>query len=130
MPRPPLEPVLPFLRACIPWLLAALLLAIAVQIALASTGLLSRPSFLEPHRQLAAWVTGFAVLVAAVALLARDRTVAVGSGALVLLLLAEGPLIRLVGLVRSLHAIVAMVAFAIAVLLLRERLPLRRRTPP
>jgi hypothetical protein len=127
MTRTPLETAL---RASIPWLLAALLLAIATQIAFATTGLLSRPAFLGPHRSMAPWLTGLAGLATAVALLARDGRVAIGCGAILALLLAEGPLIRAVGLVRSLHAVAALAAFAIALLLLRARLPRRREAAP
>lgn len=120
----------PVLRASIPWLLALMLLGIMVQISLATTGLLSRPSFLEPHRMLGPWLAGLAVLVAALALATRDRTVAVGSGALLVLFLLQGPLIRSVGFVRSLHAVSALLAFGLCLLLLRERVPVRRNPPP
>lgn len=123
MPRTPLEPAL---RASIPWLLAILLLAIAAQIALAGAGLLSYPEFLQRHRELAPWLTGLTVATLAVAVAARDRPVALGCAALLALDLAQGPLIRSLGFLRALHAIVALAAFAIALLLLRERLPLRR----
>src|SRR5688572_23876836 len=119
-------PLRPFLSACIPWLLALLLVGITVQVGLATAALLDSPSLLEQHRALAPWLVGIAAVAVAVALVSKDLPVAIGCGAVLLLLLVQGPLIRSLGIVRSLHAWGALLAFAVCLLLLRERLPLRK----
>src|SRR5688500_14101276 len=113
MPRT-LEPAL---RAFVPWLLAVLLAGIAAEITLAGVGLLDQPSFLGPHRRLGPWLAGLAAVVVAVALAARDRAVALWGGVILVLLLLQGPLIRSLGFLRSLHAISAVLSFAICILL-------------
>lgn len=124
MPRMALEPVF---RAGIPWLLGLLLLAITAQIYLATAGLLNDPGLLGPHRALAPWLVGLAAVAFAVALLARDLPVAIGCGGMLVLFLSAGPLIRSLGTLRSLHAVAALLAFAICLLLLRGRLPSRKQ---
>src|SRR5688500_13788466 len=101
MPQTPLERAL---RPCIPWLLAVLVAAIAAQIALATAALLDSPSLLETHRALGPWLVGFAVVALAVALVSKDVAVALGCGAVLVPLLVQGPLIRSLGVLRSLHA--------------------------
>lgn len=120
----------PILRACIPWLLLALSLGVGTQIGLAGAGLLSHPGSLQVHRDLAPWLNGLALATLAAALAARDLPVALGSGATLVLLLLQGPFIRSLGFTRALHAIDALLAFAICLLLLRERLPFRRSPAP
>lgn len=117
----------PIVRVGLPWLLGLLLSGIAAQMYLASAGLLNDPSLLEPHRALAPWLVGLAVAVVAAALVGKDGPVAIGGGAILVLLLLAGPLIRSLGTLRSMHAVAALLAFSICLLLLRERLPRRTR---
>jgi hypothetical protein len=112
--------------AATPWLYAALLVAVVVQAGLAGAGLLSDPSYLPLHMGFVHVVEGLVLLAILAGFLGGDRLAAWSAVALFFLVGFQYGLIRAQGMLRAAHVLNALLIFAVALLVLRERVPLRR----
>lgn len=116
--------------AAVPWTFAALLAAIVVQVGLAGAGLLGgEASWLTVHKEFVHVIEALGLLAIAVAFLGGDRLAGWVAVALYFLVGLQYALIRAPGLLRAAHVLNALLIFGTTLLVVRERLPIRRSAP-
>lgn len=113
-------------RVAIPWLFLVMLGCIILQISLAGAGVLADPQYLDVHSDFVHVFEFLPLLIILAGVLAKDWP-ATGAGvALFFLIGLQYAFIEATGMVRTGHVLNAMMIFAIAMLMMHERLPWKK----
>ena len=116
-------------RLAIPWLFLVMLGCIILQISLAGAGLLADPDYLQAHRDFVHVFEFLPILLVLAGILAKDWPTTGAGVALFVLIGAQYAFIEATGMVRAGHVLNAMMIFAIAMLMMHERMPWKRAKP-
>lgn len=133
MRSPPKKPVASWriqLGKAIPWLLAATVAALAIQVYLAGTGLLGDAGYLEVHALFAnAVIRLLFTLLIIIGFVGADWRVGVAGVVLTVLMELQYPFIGATpAVVRGLHALNGVALFGVALVMLLRRLPWSKPT--
>lgn len=119
------------MRKAVPWILIVMMGTVVLQIALgAAMAVGGDYTYLPAHGAMAGLLHLLPLILLIVALLAKDWPAAGAGGAVLVLVFIQYPLIELVGAMRGLHVLNALLIFTIALLTMHERMPWVKRIKP